>query len=137
LNRHIGQRNIHVATAAELAGAPLTIHVGPLFGAPALVRVDRVAPTTMPWLQLRTGRGAFPAGAAATGTVLLSPPSPIGGGALGVDAGVQHTVNGDGQQVTLTTTDAPPSQGDAHVYRVSATQGGQTFGGYTVVMLGS
>jgi hypothetical protein len=136
-NRHIGQRNIHVATAAELADQPLTIHVGPLFGAPAEVRVDRVAPTTMPWLQLRTGRGLFPGGAPATGTVLLSPPSPIGGGTLGAGAGDQHTVNTDGQQVTLTTTDAPPGPGDTHVYRVSASQGGQTFGGYTVVMLGS
>lgn len=136
LNRHIGQRNIHVATADELAGPGLNIHVGPLFGATAEVRVDRVTPTTMPWLQLRTGRGVFPTGATATGAVLLSPPAAIGGGTPLGGGGTQHMVHADGQQVTLTTTDAAPGPGEAHVYRVSAAQGGETFGGYTVVMLG-
>jgi hypothetical protein len=51
--------------------------------------------------------------------------------------GGQHQhVAGDDQQVGLTTTDSPPSGGQAHVYRVTANQGGQTLGGYTVVVTG-
>jgi hypothetical protein len=45
-------------------------------------------------------------------------------------------VTGDDQQVQLTTNDAPPPPGQAHVYRVTASQNGQVFGGYTVVLLG-
>jgi hypothetical protein len=45
-------------------------------------------------------------------------------------------VQGDDQQVAFTTTDNAPGPGEAHVYRVSATQAGVTFGGYTVVILG-
>jgi hypothetical protein len=137
LNRHIGQRNIHVATAAEIAGQPVTLHVGPLFGEPAAVRVERAEPTSMPWLQLRKGRGQFPAGAIPTGAVLLSPPGAIGGGQATGEASEEHQVRADGQQMTLTTTDEPPGAGEAHVYRVTANQRGQTFGGYTVVLLGS
>jgi hypothetical protein len=138
LNRHIGQRNIHVATAQELTEQPLTLHVGPLYGAPATVRVDRVQPNAMPWLQLHTGaRGVFPPGAMPTGDPLLSPPSTIGGGPAGGQAADRHEVDGEGQQVALTTTDQDPVAGEAHVYRVSAQQGGQTVGGYTVVILGT
>jgi hypothetical protein len=43
---------------------------------------------------------------------------------------------GDDQEVTLSTGDAIPPPGQAHVYRVTATQQGQVFGGYTVVLLG-
>jgi hypothetical protein len=136
LNRHIGQRNIHVATAAEMAGQGVTLHVGPLFGEPAAVRVERADPTAMPWLQLRAGRGQFPTRAMPTGAVLLSPPGAIGGApGTGAAADEQH-VHTDGQQVKLTTTDDPPGAGEAHVYRVTANQGGQAFGGYSVVILG-
>jgi hypothetical protein len=154
LNRHIGQRNIHVVAAG--AGlhamgrqlgeplvlptpmAPLSMKVGPLYGEPAQVSVARAAPYEMPWLQLRTGgRGQFPAQAPVTGAVLLSPPTTIGGGpAVGGNAAAQHQVVGDDQQVTLNVGDAAPGPGEAHVYRVTATQQGQLFGGYTVVLLG-
>jgi hypothetical protein len=137
LNRHIGQRNIHVVSGPEAAGQPVTLNVGPLFGTPATVSVERVHPTTVPWLQLRGGRGQFPGAATPTGAVLLSPPSAVGGGLATGAAATSHQVESDGQQVTLTTTDLPPAPGDAHVYRVSASQAGQTFGGYTVVLLGS
>jgi hypothetical protein len=155
LNRHVGQRNIHVVAAggtdalvhglARLGGplllpvpvAPLTLKVGPLFGEPAQVRVERAMPQEMPWLQLRTGvRGQFPAQAAPTGDVLLSAPRPIGSGALGGAAAAQHEVVGDDQQIAFTTGDAAPAPGEAHVYRVTASQQGQVFGGYTVVLLG-
>jgi len=149
LNRHVAQRNIHVIAAGEphalaLGGplllpppTPLTIKIGPLYGEPAEVTVERTAPHEMPWLQLHTGvRGQFPSPAAATGDVLLSAPRAIGGGtAFGAAAGSQHVV-GDDQQLTLDSTDAPPAPGQAHVYRVTATQQGQVFGGYTVVLLG-
>ena len=42
----------------------------------------------------------------------------------------------DDQQVTFTTGDAVPPAGQAHVYRVTASQQGQVFGGYTIVLLG-
>lgn len=92
----------------------------------------------MPWLQLRTGtRGQFPARAAPTGDVLPSPSTTIGGGpAAGGGAAAEHQVVGDDQQITLTTGDAAPGPGEAHIYRVTATQQGQVFGGYTVVLLG-
>ncbi len=138
LNRHIAQRNIHVVSAADLAGAPpLMLNVGPLFGAAATVKVERTQPSAMPWLQLQTGsRGVFPAPAAPTGAPLLSPPNPIGGSPKVAPAAQTQEVNGDDQQVGFATTDAPPSGGQANVYRVSASQGGQTVGGYTIVVNG-
>jgi hypothetical protein len=160
LNRHVAQRNIHVIAAggpsphalhammarggpgaaadlAEMLAGPLTIKVGQLYGEPATVAVERVAPHTMPWLQLRTGvRGQFPAQAVATGDVLLGAPRPIGGGTALGGQGVEHTVTSDDQQVTFATGDTPPAPGQAHVYRVTASQQGQVFGGYTVVLLG-
>ncbi|MGI5144247.1 hypothetical protein [Streptomyces sp. CA-106110] len=151
LNRHIGQRNIHVAAGAGLHAtarltgeplllptpmAPLTLKVGPLYGEPAQVQVARAAPHEMPWLQLRTGtRGQFPAQAAPTGTALLSPPTTIGGGTSNGGA-AEHQVTGDDQQIAFTTSDKAPGPGEAHVYRVTASQQGQVFGGYTVVLLG-
>jgi hypothetical protein len=92
----------------------------------------------MPWLQLRTGtRGLFPAQAIPTGDVLLGSPTTIGGGPSAGGAGA-HTqeVTGDDQQIALTAGDAAPDTGQAHVYRVTASQQGQVFGGYTVVLLG-
>jgi len=153
LNRHVAQRNIHVVEAgagmhamAHLAGgplllptpmAPLTLKVGPLYGEPAQVQVARVAPHEMPWLQLRTGaRGQFPTQAVATGDALLSAPTTIGGGPSTGGAATQHDVVGDDQQIAFTTGDAAPAAGEAHVYRVTASQQGQVFGGYTVVLLG-
>jgi hypothetical protein len=160
LNRHVAQRNIHVAAAGEglhpmarmLArpgelGAPrlpvaeafaaLTLKVGPLYGETAQVAVERVAPHQVPWLQQRTGvRGQFPTQAAATGVPVLTAPRTIGGGTAGGTAAAQHDVNGDDQQVMLTTGDEPPGPGEAHVYRVTASQQGEVFGGYTVVLLG-
>jgi hypothetical protein len=153
LNRHVAQRNIHVIATADqphalrlgagpaaltdLLTGPLTLKVGPLYGEPAQVAVERVAPHAMPWLQLHTGvRGQFPSQAAATGEVLLGGPRPIGGGPNFTDQAPQQEVTGDNQQVTFATGDAPPEPGQAHVYRVTATQQGQVFGGYTVVLLG-
>jgi hypothetical protein len=153
LNRHVGQRNIHVVQAGQglqpmaFGGAqplllptpvaPLTLNVGPLYGEPAQVAVARAAPHEMPWLQLHTGvRGQFPAQAAATGDVLLTAPRSIGGGFPSGEGATEHQVEEDGQQVAFTTTDAPPAPGEAHVYRVTAAQQGQVFGGYTVVLLG-
>jgi hypothetical protein len=153
LNRHVAQRNIHVAAAGEglhpmarILGeaarvdggfAPLTIKVGPLYGETAQVGVERVAPHAVPWLQQRTGvRGLFPAQAVATGVPLLGAPTTIGGGPGGGGAAAQHEVDGDDQQVELTTGDELPGPGEAHVYRVTASQHGEVFGGYTVVLLG-
>ncbi len=158
VNRHVAQRNIHViaagakkamlkslgASSAAPASAalsaltqPLLLKVGPLYGAPAKVAVQRVAPNAMPWLQLHTGqRGVFPAMAAPTGVPTLSPPTTGGGGfPTSGDAAQQHVV-GDDQNVAFSTSDAAPGPGEAHVYRVSATQDGAVFGGYTVVILG-
>jgi hypothetical protein len=90
INRHVAQRNIHVIApgaamnAAPLAAGhavpaaapanPLLINVGPLYGSPAEVKVERVTPTAMPWLQLRTGvRGSFPAPAPAAAAPSRSP----------------------------------------------------------------
>jgi hypothetical protein len=156
LNRHIGQRNIHVVAAgqglhalAAVAGermllpvpiqqvSPLTLNVGPLYGEPAQVQVARAAPHEMPWLQLHTGvRGQFPAQAAATGDVLLSAPRSIGAGLPSAAGAIEHEVVGDDQQISFSTGDAVPGPGEAHVYRVTASQQGQVFGGYTVVLLG-
>jgi hypothetical protein len=91
----------------------------------------------MPWLQLRTGtRGQFPAQATPTGDVLLGAPTTIGGGPSTTGAATTHQVVGDDQQITFTTGDATPPPGQAHVYRVTASQQGQVFGGYTIVLLG-
>ncbi|MEV6843688.1 hypothetical protein [Actinoplanes sp. NPDC051411] len=150
LNRHVAQRNIHVVPVPGAHAAdddrllalptpmtPLTLKVGPLYGEPAQVTVARAAPHEMPWLQLRTGtRGLFPAQATATGAVAVSGPSPIGGGPSTGGPGTTQDVTGEDQQLQLTTTDAPPKAGEAHVYRVTASQQGQVFGGYTVVLLG-
>jgi hypothetical protein len=116
---------------------PLTLHVGPLYGEPATVAVERAAPHTMPWLQQRTGkRGQFPSGAQATGAVTLSPPVSLGGGIDTSGAATTQTVHHDDQQITFSTGDTMPKPGEAHVYRVTASQQGQVFGGYTVVLLG-
>lgn len=151
LNRHVGQRNIHVVAAGDqgmhamarlldeplLVPPPLTLEVGPLYGESAEVAVARAAPNQMPWLQLRTGtRGQFPAQAAATGQVVLGAPTTIAGGPSTSGAATSHQVNGDDQQVTFTTGDAVPPPGQSHVYRVTASQQGQVFGGYTIVLLG-
>lgn len=150
VNRHVAQRNIHVAgpgaamlkAKASVGGAPaldrpLLLNVGPLYGAPAKVAVERVPPSSVPWLQLHTGkRGVFPAMAAPTGAPTLSSPTTISGGFPATGGAEQQQVQGDYQQVALSTTDDAPGPGEAHVYRVSATQAGVTFGGYTVVILG-
>jgi hypothetical protein len=129
-NRHLGQRNIHVVPAGSSLSNPLVMSVGPLFGQPAQVAVTRVQPTFMPWLQLHTmSRGTYPAPAPATGAVGIGAP-----GGLLDQTGVQ--VAADGQTVALGTTDGPPAPGSAHVYRVTASQGGNVFGGYSVVVLG-
>lgn len=150
-NRHVAQRNIHVlggtakAMMAIIGGdapapaldQPLLIRVGALYGEPAEVSVERVAPHTMPWLQLHTGqRGVFPSMAAPTGAPALSPPTTGGGGFPTTGGGPSHTVAGDDQLVAFSTSDRAPGPGEAHVYRVSAKQGGAVFGGYTVVVLG-
>jgi hypothetical protein len=130
VNRHLGQRNIHVVAAGQQMDQPLRLNVGPLFGQPAQVAVGRAAPTAMPWLQLHTGtRGGFPAPAAPTGAVGLGTPGHT------PDQPSLHVGN-DGAQVAFGTGDAPPPAGSAHVYRVTASQGGEVFGGYTVVVLG-
>ncbi len=147
-NRHIGQRNIHVMTAAEAAAMPtLGIQLGPLFGQPAQIQVDRAGTETMPWLHLVTNdRNAIPATGAPSGDVGITAavpaganlpdlgaiPNPRAAGLIGNGAGA----NADGLKVGFVATDGNPGAGNAHVYRVSGSQGGQTFGGYTVVILG-
>ena len=59
-------------------------------------------------------------------------PDPRGAGLIGDS----HGVTGDGQQVGLHATDGNPGAGKAHVYRVTGTQNGGLFRGYTVVVLG-
>jgi len=155
VNRHVAQRNIHVVPpgahmfAARAGGVPglalspplslqqLLPKVGPLYGAPARVAVERVSPNAVPWLQLHTGkRGVFPAMATPTGAPTLSPPTTPGGGFPTTGGAAQQRVHGDDQHVALSTSDAAPGPGEAHVYRVSATQAGAVFGGYTVIILG-
>jgi len=129
-NRHLGQRNIHVAPAGQALTSQITLAVGPLFGQPAQVTVTRAQPSSMPWLQLHSmTRGAFPTAAPPTGLVALGAP-----GGLLDQAGVN--VSADGQQVAIGSSDSPPPAGSAHVYRVTASQNGQVFGGYSVVVLG-
>jgi len=147
-NRHIGQRNIHVMSAAEAAAKPtLAIAVGPLFGGTAAVAVQRTDTATMPWLHLATmDRARVPGTAAATGDVGLTAPTPEGtplpnlagvpdprGAGL---IGDGHGVTQDGQQVGFHATDGNPGPGQAHVYRVTGNQNNALFGGYTVVVLG-
>ena len=131
VNRHLGQRNIHVVPAVGGNGAlPLKLSVGQLFGQNADIAVARHAPTTMPWLQLHGGvRGVFPTQAIGTGAITLAAPGQIGTGAA-----VQAA--GDGAQVVFATGDQTPPPGQAQVYRVTASQGGQVIGGYTVVHTG-
>lgn len=148
-NRHVGQRNIHVMTAAEAAAKPtLGINVGPLFGQPAQVAVARADTVTMPWLHLVTNsRLVIPKTGVPNGDVGITAPIPSGAGLPDLGAvpkpravgliGDSHGVNGDGMQVGFVTTDGNPGNGNAHVYRVSGSQNGQTFGGYTVVIVGS
>ncbi len=147
-NRHIGQRNIHVMSAAEAAAKPtLAIGVGPLFGGNAAVAVQRANTGTMPWLHLVTmDRNRTPGTGAANGDVGLTPPTPEGAPLPNLGAvpdprgagliGDSHGVAGDGQQVGFHATDGNPGAGQAHVYRVTGTQNGALFGGYTVVVLG-
>jgi hypothetical protein len=150
-NRHVAQRNIHVdapgmamalkldqpALAKPALQLPILIKVGPLFGAPATVAVERVAPNAVPWLQLHTGRrGGFPVMAPPTGVPTLSPPTTTGGGFPSTGGAASHQVHGDDKHVAFSTTDDAPGPGEAHVYRVSATQAGTVFGGYTIVLLG-
>jgi len=154
INRHIAQRNIHVVTSASSAmpmmrslattpvptagASPLLLKVGPLYDAPAQVNVERIEPNNMSWLQLHTGeRGKFPASAPPTGVPMLSRPISSGGGFSPSGLATQQHVTGDDQQVAFTTSDEFPGVGQAHVYRVSASQGGVIFGGYTVVVLGT
>jgi hypothetical protein len=154
INRHVAQRNIHVISSAAGQGLsaagplsagmpvampnPLLLKVGPLYGAPAVVAVERVTPHVVPWLQLHTGeRGKFPAHALPTGTPLLSRPIANGGGYPVSGSAAQQNVTGDDQQIAFTTSDAMPAPGQAHVYRVSASQDGAVFGGYTVIVLGT
>ncbi len=148
-NRHIGQRNIHVMTAAEAAAKPtLGIEIGPLFAAPAIVKVERADTVTMPWLHLATNnRHLLPGTGVPNGDVGLSPPIPSGAGLPNLGAvpnprgagliGDSHGVTGDGMQVGFIATDGNPGAGNAHVYRVSGSQNGQSFGGYTIVILGN
>jgi hypothetical protein len=155
-NRHVAQRNIHViAPSAPRAmqrfmaldgGAPapvpamekpLVLQVGRLYGASAQVKVERVAPPAVPWLQLHSGkRGVFPVMAPPTGVPSLSPPTAAGGGFPAGGVGTMQHVRGDDKQIALTTSDDAPGPGEAHVYRVSAVQGGSVFGGYTVIVMG-
>jgi hypothetical protein len=152
INRHVAQRNIHVAPAplhaqaAHIGGAPLVLpalsqplllKVGPLYGAPAKVAVERVSPNSVAWLQLHTGkRGVFPAMATPTGVPSLSAPAMAGGGFPSTGAAAEQHVQGDDQHVAFDSSDNAPGPGEAHVYRVRATQAGAVFGGYTIVVLG-
>lgn len=129
-NRHLGQRNIHVVPSGQSLTDQLRLTVGPLFGQEAQVTVARTQPVAMPWLQLHGGtRGVFPAAAAPTGAIGVGPP----GGLLDQ---ANLVVHGEGQQVAFGASDAPPPPGSAHVYRITASQGGQVFGGYSIVVAG-
>lgn len=168
VNRHVGQRNIHVIDTpamammmmAERTAMPqsrgavqlpkmqslprrpalpgsVILRVGPLFGQPALVRAERVAPHQVAWLQLRTGqRGRFPVAAPPTGALLLSRAAAAGDGFVFEDGVDHHCVSGEDRLIAFTTGDDAPGPGEAHVYRISASQGGVVFGGYTVCVLG-
>jgi LysM repeat protein len=147
-NRHVAQRNIHVMSSAEAAAKPtLGVNIGPLFTQPAQLAVARADTATMPWLHLVTmNRTATLSTAAPTGDVGITQPVPVGAplptlgavpdprgtGLIGNGGGV----TGDGQKVGFVATDSNPGAGNAHVYRVTGSQGGQVFGGYTVVVVG-
>jgi hypothetical protein len=148
-NRHIGQRNIHVMSAAEAAAKPtIGVDVGPLYGGTAELRVARADTATMPWLHLVTNdRHAVPGTGAATGDVGITPAKPTGTGVPDLGAvpdpraaglmGDTQGVTADGQQIAVHATDTDPGPGNAHIYRVSGHQDGSVFGGYTVVVLGA
>jgi hypothetical protein len=130
VNRHLGQRNIHVVPPGQPFDQQIKLSVGPLFGQAAEIAVARATPTGMPWLQLHTNvRGQFPQQATPTGLVGLGKP----GGLL--DQGTL-TVTDEAQPIAIGSSDSPPAPGAAHVYRVTASQNGQVFGGYSVVVLG-
>lgn len=130
INRHLGQRNIHVVPAAQRSDEPLGLSVGQLYGHQADIAVSRHAPATMPWLQVHSGvRGQFPGQAVGTGALTLAAPGQLGDSH-------QLQVGGDDAQVVFATGDQPPPPGQGHVYRVTASQQGQVIGGYTVVLLG-
>lgn len=129
VNRHLGQRNIHVVPSGGTP-QPLKLTVGKLFGMGADVTVERHAPATMPWLQLHGGqRGVFPVQAVGTGQLTLAVPGQLGNGPA-------MQVAGDDAQVVFATGDQAPGAGQAHVYRVTASQSGVVVGGYTVVHQG-
>jgi hypothetical protein len=129
-NRHLGQRNIHVVPAGGTLPNQLVLGVGPLFGQPAQVTVTRDQPHSMPWLQLHSmSRGVFPATANPTGLVAVGPP-----GAL-LDQATTN-VTAEGATIAFGSSDGQPPPGSAHVYRVTASQNGVAFGGYSVVVLG-
>jgi hypothetical protein len=151
INRHVALRNIHVVApggafmALGMGGGsrgpalqqPVLLKVGPLYGAPATVAVQRIAPSAVPWLQLHTGqRGVFPAMAPPTGGPTLSPAATTGGGFPASGGAASQHVHGEDQHVAFNTTDDAPGPGEAHVYRVTAAQAGEVFGGYTIVILG-
>jgi hypothetical protein len=169
VNRHVGQRNIHVVDTPAMAmmaadalaplaalapqaprlpslqpllrrtamAGPVILRIGPLFGQPALVRAERVAPHQVAWLQLRTGqRGRFPVAAPPTGALLLSRAAAAGDGFVFDDGADHHCVSGEDLLIAFTTGDDAPGPGEAHVYRITASQGGVLFGGYTVCVMG-
>lgn len=128
INRHLGQRNIHVVPYG--GSGPVTLAVGSLFGHAAEISVTRHAPHTMPWLQLHGGvRGQLPGAAVGTGALTLGRPGQLG-------AGAALQTQGDDAKVVFATGDTAPPPGQGHVYRVTASQAGQVIGGYTVVLLG-
>jgi hypothetical protein len=147
-NRHVGQRNIHVMSAAEAAAKPsLPIAVGPLFGGAAVVAVQRTDAAAVPWLHLVTNdRNRTLGTGVADGDVGLTAPTPAGTPLPNLGAvpdprgagliGDSHGVTGDGQQVGFHATDGNPGAGQAHIYRVTGNQNGSLFGGYTVIVVG-
>jgi len=137
-----------LAAAAAAFAPTIGINIGSLYGGQAQVDVKRAETTTMPWLQLVTmQRKVVPQTGTATGDVGIT--SPVSTGTtlpnlgsipdprtVGV-IGDSHGVTDDDQQVGFITKDGNPGNGNAHVYRVTGTQNGSQFGGYTVVLLGS
>lgn len=149
-NRHVGQRNIHVFTAAENpGGARLDIEVGPLLGLAIQVSVSRAPVDTAPWLELIAGNGGRePLGTGvADGEISISPPMPVGsclpevrsltGPRPAGPVASRQEVVGDNQQVAFITTDTDPGHGKANLYRIIASRNGEILGGYSVVILGS
>ncbi len=132
VNRHLGQRNVHVVDLAGGAGVgpplePVTIAVGPLFGGPATLALQREHPANMPWLQLRTGRGIFPPRPCRPGT----------SGSRSRAARLRRPTRSSGTATRSPCTRATtPRRRAAPTYRVTASQAGAAFGGYTVVALG-